>query len=149
MSNLNSTEVQECLICGNSFAMRKAIKTRVSKITKAGKPSCTALKSVMPNNVWVHKILPHYTKDCALLPDLSGYAWLKKLPVVCITSTRQLREMKVYDVANLLDDLKDIRTIWVLDNFIIFVKSFILVIYFVHSLSSFFHFNIIIKYVVD
>ena len=57
--------------------MRKVLKLHLTKTKKGGKPRCPGLKAVIPSDVWVNGILPHYKND-ASLPDLSLY--MKKAP---------------------------------------------------------------------
>ena len=52
--------------------VRSLIKEHLTVSGKKG-PRCPGLKKVIPVDVWVNDILPHYVSD-ATLPDLSSYA---------------------------------------------------------------------------
>ena len=73
MPKLTSLEKHNCIICSQSFASRARLKDHLIKAKKNGKPRCPGLKKVIPPDVWVKDILPHYSKDVKL-PDLSEYA---------------------------------------------------------------------------
>ena len=79
MPTLASTDAHVCCLCRQSFSKRSDLKTHHIKLKKNKKPRCAGLKKVIPRDVWESQILPHYVAD-AKLPDLSGYAKVKKSP---------------------------------------------------------------------
>lgn len=70
MPRLTKTDKHNCFLCSHTF-MRKHLKMN---LTFPGKkePRCTALKSVIPFDVWNNQIHPYYTND-APMPDLGPF----------------------------------------------------------------------------
>ena len=64
-------------MCQRIFAARFPLKDHLIKLSKDKKPRCTGLKKVIPSDVWVNEILPHYAKDVPL-PEISRYTNKKR-----------------------------------------------------------------------
>jgi len=75
MPRLRKNDVHNCPFCDYPSS-RCHMKTHLTKAKNDGKPRCSGLNKVLPNDVWDQDILPHYTSD-AKFPELSEYIKVK------------------------------------------------------------------------